>query len=52
MSKIDREVVFGYSLGQDGKPGTIIVGIPRAAWRYMRRGKTHGIDLSKVGVPL
>ncbi len=53
MPKIQEKIVFGYSPppGPDGK-ATIMIGIPRGAWEYMREGKTHQVDLDRVGIPL
>lgn len=50
---IDQKIVFAVSPeGQgDGIP-LLIVGVPRGAWVYMRDGKTHHFDLSRVGVPI
>lgn len=50
---IEQKIVFAISpQGQgDGVP-VIILGIPRGAWEYMRDGKTHNFDLTKVGVPV
>lgn len=50
---IEEKMVFAVSYeGQgDGVP-VVVLGIPRAAWRYMRDGKTHNFDLTKAGVPV
>lgn len=50
---IEDKIVFAVSYeGQgDGVP-IVILGIPRAAWVYMRDGKTHNFDLTKAGVPV
>lgn len=49
----EQKVVFGLSPdGQgDGVP-LLLLGIPQAAWDYMRDGKTHTFDLTKVGLPV
>lgn len=51
MTKKEQKVVFGISYeGQgDGIP-VVVLGIPAAAWEYMRDGKTHTFDLTKAGV--
>lgn len=51
--KKEEKVVFGISYeGQgDGVP-LIMMGIPAAAWDYMRDGKTHTFDLTKAGLPV
>lgn len=50
---VEEKLVFAISPeGQgDGVP-LLIVGVPRGAWRYMRDGKTHHFDLTKVGIPV
>jgi hypothetical protein len=50
---IEEKIVFAVSPdGQgDGVP-MLILGVPAAAWEYMKDGKTHNFDLTKIGVPL
>ena len=50
---LDEKVVFGITPNPDA-PGTatILIGIPAAAWDYMKDGKTHHFDLTSVGVPI
>jgi hypothetical protein len=50
---IDEKLVFALAPdGQgDGVP-LLIIGVPAAAWEYMKYGKTHNLDFTKVGVPL
>ena len=40
----------------DGKapddPTTLIIGIPKAAWEYMKQGKTNHFSLEKLGIPV
>lgn len=50
---IEEKMVFGVSPeGQgDGVP-LVLLGIPAGAWEYMREGKTHTFDLTKVGLPI
>jgi hypothetical protein len=50
---IEEKLVFAISPeGQgDGVP-LLIVGLPAGAWEYMRDGKTHHFDLTKLGLPV
>lgn len=52
-TKLEEKMVFGVSPeGQgDGVP-LILLGIPAGAWEYMREGKTHTFDLTKIGLPI
>jgi hypothetical protein len=43
-----HSVVF--ALSEDNK--FVILGVPEAAWEYMKDGKTHTFDLNAVGVPV
>jgi hypothetical protein len=49
----DQKVVFAISHEGtgDGIP-LVLLGVPRAAWVYMRDGKTHTFDLTKAGLPI
>lgn len=49
----DEKLVFAVSpAGQgDGVP-ILLVGVPKAAWEYMKDRKTHHFDLTKAGVPV
>jgi hypothetical protein len=53
VQNIEQKIVFAISPeGQgDGVP-LLLVGVPRAAWVYMKDGKTHHFDLTSVGIPL
>ncbi|MGH8596001.1 MAG: hypothetical protein ACREXT_05020 [Gammaproteobacteria bacterium] len=46
----EDKMVFAVSM--DGDEPMLLLGIPQAAWEYMRGGKTHHFDLTKVGVPI
>lgn len=50
---IEQKITFAICReGQgDGCP-VLLLGIPRAAWVYMKEGKTHHFDLSSIGIPL
>ena len=52
----DQKVVFGVSPrgGVDDDDGTfdVLLGVPLAAWEYMKDGKTHTFDLTKLGLPI
>lgn len=50
MAKPEEKMVFAIS-ELDGQP-LIVLGIPEAAWEFMKDGKTHHFDLSKVGIPV
>lgn len=52
-TKLEEKMVFGVSPeGQgDGVP-LVLLGIPAGAWEYMREGKTHTFDLTKIGLPI
>jgi hypothetical protein len=51
---INQKIVFGLSPSPEHLgPGTVLlIGIPAAAWEYMKDGKTHHFDLSTAGVPI
>lgn len=51
--RVEDKVVFGLCPdGQgDGVP-LLLLGVPRGAWNYMRDGKTHTFDLTRVGLPV
>jgi len=54
MSKTrDEQIVFAISPeGQgDGIP-MLLLGVPTAAWEYMKDGKTHMFDLTRAGLPI
>jgi hypothetical protein len=51
MKTTDEKIVFAIApSAADGGPSAIIVGIPAAAWDYMKDGKTHNFDLTSVGL--
>lgn len=50
-ASIETKVIFGLSPPADGK-STVLLGIPRDAWRHMREGKTHHCDLTSAGLPV
>lgn len=52
-SPIERKLFFAAAPEGtgDGIP-MVIIGVPKAAWEYMRNGKTHTIDLTKAGIPV
>src|SRR4051794_3763727 len=50
---IEEKLVFGFAPPADAtKPATLLLGVPRAAWEYMKDGKTHTLDLTKIGLPI
>jgi hypothetical protein len=46
---IEEKVIFGVSPGAEPM---ILLGVPKGAWEYMKDGKTHTFDLTKIGLPL
>lgn len=54
MSEIDKKIVFAVAPGATDKdPVTCLLGMPTAAWDYIKDGKTHTLDLTNVlGIPL
>lgn len=50
---MEQKIVFAMHAPEaEGKPSTLIVGIPAQAWEFMKAGKTHNLDLTKLGVPV
>jgi len=46
----EQKVVFAVS--PRGEAGAdILLGVPLAAWEYMKDGHTHTFDLTKLGLP-
>lgn len=45
---VEQQIVFAIAPDQNGGPPTVILGVPRDAWIYMRDGKTHTFDLTKA----
>jgi hypothetical protein len=35
---------------RSGDPVTIVIGVSKAAWNYMKDGNTHTVDLRKGGI--
>lgn len=49
--KADEKVMFAVAPRGDG--GTdVLLGVPTSAWEYMKDGKTHTFDLTKLGLPI
>lgn len=46
----EEKMVFAVS--KIGDEPSLLLGIPQAAWEYMKDGKTHHFDLTKAGIPL
>ena len=36
----------------DGEAPLLLIGIPKGAWEHMKDGKTHNLDLTRIGVPV
>jgi hypothetical protein len=49
-TNIDEKIVFALSPSDVGP--ILTLGIPTAAWEYMKDGKTHTFDLTSLGVPI
>ena len=49
--KRDEQCAFSLMPMLDHSAPIVSVGIPDAAWKRIRNGETHTIDLVKVGVP-
>jgi hypothetical protein len=47
---IEEKLVFGISPTDTG--ADLLLGIPAGAWEYMKDGKTHHLDLSRLGIPI
>jgi len=47
----DNRILFAIAKTFEGAP-IVVLGIPEAAWEYMRQGQTHQFDLRKAGVPV
>lgn len=45
-----EQVVFAVSSRDGGVD--VLLGVPTAAWEYMKDGKTHTFDLTKLGLPI
>ena len=48
--KPDETLVFGFAHEVDG--AVCLLGVPDAAWGYMKDGKTQLLDLHKLGIPV
>jgi hypothetical protein len=50
---VEDKIVFGFIPDNSGKAADVVVlGIPTAAWEYMKDGHTHTLDLTKIGIPM
>lgn len=47
---IEEKIVFALSSSRIGP--ILTLGIPTAAWEYMKDGKTHHFDLTAIGIPV
>lgn len=52
----DQKVVFAVSprdgVDDDDCSFDVLLGVPLAAWEYMKDGHTHTFDLTKLGLPI
>ena len=46
-----EQVVFGVSPREDGTVD-VLLGVSVAAWEFMKDGRTHTFDLTKLGLPV
>jgi hypothetical protein len=46
-----EKVLFALSPRPEGG-ADVVLGVPTAAWEYMKDGKTHTFDLTKLGLPI
>lgn len=51
-ANIEQRPVFAVAPADETGVVTLIVGIPRAAWVYMKDGRTTHFELTRVGLPL
>lgn len=47
----EEKVIFGVA-PDEGDGLAVILQVPPEAWAYMKDGKTHSFDLTKIGIPL
>ncbi len=52
MSKPEEKIIFAISQDHENQTLLVMLGIPTAAWEYMKDGKTHTFDLQKAGLPV
>ena len=53
MAEIEQKLVFAVAPSSEHEGNiTVLIGIPRGAWEYMKDGKTNHVDLSSAGLPL
>lgn len=46
----ENQILFALMNADEGP--ILTLGIPKAAWNYMRNGKTHTFDLRNIGFPV
>ena len=47
---MDKDQKCVFAITEDKQ--TVLLGIPIAAWEYMKDGKTHTFDLTSLGIPV
>lgn len=52
MAEIEQKIVFAMAPPDARGTATVLLGIPKAAWEYMKDGKTHHFDLTRIGLPV
>ena len=50
--KPNGKVLFVVAPAPAGEAPTVMLGITPDAWEYMKDGRTHTFDLTKVGAPI
>ena len=50
-SEADNKVAVLAAVTEDGIP-LVTLGVSKAAWEYMKDGKSHTFDLTAAGIPL
>lgn len=48
----DKEQKMAFAVQMTDDVPLMTIGVPQAAWDYMKDGKTHTFDLTPMGVPL
>lgn len=52
MAEREEKMLFAISPDTEGGAPMLLIGIPRAAYEYIKDGKTSTFDLTKVGLPV
>lgn len=52
MADIKNKIVFALVPPDERGTVMLLLGVPEAAWEYMKDGKTHTFDMTALGLPL